>query len=216
MLEYSAFNKQVYDLVPHSANAILDIGCGVGTLGKVLVKQRIDAEITGITYSFEEKQVAESYYKQVILHDLNDLSLQLEASFDVIIFSHVLEHTMKPAEVLMHYLRHLKADGIVIVALPNILFYQQRWQFVTGRFRYNPKGGLMDSTHLRFFDYYSAKKLLTDAGLTIVHSAGHGGFPQPVLRRLFPRLSGIVDRFASRILPGLFARQFVVVGRSLS
>ncbi len=213
MLEYQSLNKQVFESVQQDAISILDIGCGTGEMGKALLRNKPSRKIHGITFSSIEAMEARKNYKKVYIHDLNDISLQMDEEFDVLICSHVLEHTMFPLTVLKHYLQYLRPGGQVIIALPNVLFFRQRLQFLLGYFRYNPNGGLMDSTHFKFFDFKTSQQLLKDARLELVSANGFGAFPLPGIRKLFPGLASKIDSLSCQLFPGLFSFQFVLVGK---
>ena len=90
--------------------------------------------------------------------------------------------------------------------------FMQRGQFLLGRFRYT-ETGIMDRTHLRFFDFYSARHLLKIAGLEVVEHFGLGKFPMGPFREWLPGFSSKVDRLVSGRYPGLFAFHIIVVGR---
>lgn len=215
MLEYAALNKPVFEAVPATAMNILDVGCGTGSMGNALLAAMPRRNITGITYSAAEAKEAGQTYRRVYVHDLNDLSLNPGGPFDCIIFSHVLEHTMQPAAILRHYVQYLDLvpGAMVVVALPNVLFFKQRWEFIKGNFRYSSTGWLMDDTHFRFFDFSTAKELVSSAGLEIIAANGYGAFPLPFFRRILPRFSKTIDKFACRLWPGLFSFQYVITGR---
>ena len=211
---YEAINHKVVDLVGLSPAKILDLGCGSGALGRVL-KSRAGHDITGITYSNEEGMVANEILDQVIVADLNYLATEELGQFDLIICSHVLEHLNDPGSLLLRLRYCLREGGRLIVALPNVLWWKQRWEFLLGRFRYTD-GGLMDRTHCRFFDHETAQSLLMEAGYQINHFEAEGNFPLPVLRKVLPpKYSTQLDTWAVRSWPGLFGWQFLLVGQSL-
>jgi hypothetical protein len=97
-----------------------------------------------------------------------------------------------------------------VVALPNALLWRQRLTFLRGRFRYT-EGGIMDSTHVKFFDWVTARELVERAGYHILDAVAEGGFPGT---RLLPpflgRIARRVDRAALEAYPGLFGVQFVI------
>jgi hypothetical protein len=127
--------------------------------------------------------------------------------FDCAVASHVLEHLRNPDEVLRRLRSCLDREATVVVALPNALHYRQRLEFARGRFRYTD-GGIMDRTHYRFFDWQTARELVTGAGFRVVRSASEGGWPGS--RFLGPAQSHL-DRIACELSPSLFAVQFVIV-----
>ncbi|HVZ97552.1 MAG TPA: class I SAM-dependent methyltransferase [Chitinophagaceae bacterium] len=213
MLAYSALNDMVLKNVPVSAIKILDVGCGTGMMGKALKEQYRNRIIYGITYSNKEAAIAEEFLDKVFVVDINNSVPGTNIKFDCILFSHVLEHTYYPELVLGNYLKLLSEEGIVVIALPNILYYKQRFQFLKGAFKYSPNGGLMDVTHFRFFDWQTAQEMIKNSGLKIVSKEVSGNFPLPLIRKTVPPLGKFADRVSLKFWPGLFAFQFVFVAK---
>lgn len=209
-LLYEAINTPVLDLVPASTARLLDLGCGSGILGEHL-KRRLNCEITGVTYSEVEAALAREKLDHVLVCDLNNFDPSELGEFDCIICSHVLEHLYEPQELLKRSRIALSKGGVVIVALPNILYWKQRAKFLKGNFQYTD-GGLMDRTHFRFFDWKTAGELLKNSGFKIQKRLSEGHVPLPGLRRVAPRLAALVDRRLSKRWPGLFSNQFILVG----
>jgi SAM-dependent methyltransferase len=206
---YGAVNRAVFECIPPSAKSVLDLGCGNGALGSAL-KARGACVVTGVTASSEEARLAGSVLDSVVLADLENADLASLGTFDVIVCSHVLEHLRDPGTVLAHLRSNLASDGRLVVALPNPLLWRQRIAFMSGRFRYT-QGGIMDDTHLKFFDWFTARRLVETAGYQVVGAVAEGGFPGS---RFLPGfLAGALDRLATTMRPGLFGVQFVIVAR---
>lgn len=211
-LVYEAVNRAVFERVPKSAKRILDIGCGDGSLGKALKASR-ECHVTGVTFSSEEAARAGGFLDEVLTWDLNKAGLALSDKYDCIIFSHVLEHLVDPAGRLKELSRFLNGpDAVVIVALPNVLQWKNRAKLMMGTWRYT-EGGIMDRTHLRFFDRYSSAELIKEAGLTLVDSISDGHFPLPKIRPLLGGIARAADRAATTVLPGVFSEQFVLIAK---
>lgn len=211
MLLYSAFNKDVFNQIPDSAIHILDVGCGSGSLGQVLKSSNSNRKVTGFTFSVEEAEIATQFLDNVVVGDLNYELPNFIQLFDCIVFSHVLEHTYDPLKVLKHFKQFLSPNGIIIIALPNILFYQQRLKFLKGDFKYSLNGGLMDITHFRFFDWNTAHELIIEAGLISNIRKAYGNFPLGILRKFSKPIAEKIDDWAIDISPGLFGFQFIIV-----
>ncbi len=203
------YNIPVMSRIPKTARRILDIGCGAGTIGKQ-IKQIMDCEVIGITNIESEVSTGSQWLDRVILHDLNQEEFPSNelGEFDCIICCHVLEHLYQPQQLLQQIKPSIKSNGILVVALPNILFWKQRLEFIKGHFRY-ADDGLMDRTHFRFFDWQTAHQLLKDNGYNLLNSEANGFIPAPIIRGYFQRLSLWFDETATRKLPGLFGWQFV-------
>jgi len=206
ILEYGALNRPVLDAIPTSVRGVLDLGCGTGSLGRA-IKARQVVEVTGVTYSSTEAEMARRYLDRVIVTDLNTFSPTDLGRFDCIICSHILEHLYWPDHVLRAMVPLLEPGGRLFVALPNSLVWRQRVRFLRGEFRYTD-GGLMDRTHFRFFDWTSARALVASAGFREISAYADGGFP---LARYLPGAGRLLSHAALRLAPGLFGWQFVVV-----
>jgi SAM-dependent methyltransferase len=209
---YEGVNEQVCSLVPPSAAQILDVGCGTGTLGEQLRRER-ECYVAGITYSDEEAQLAAARLSRVICAELNDFDFSGLGKFDCVILSHILEHLYRPDDVLQRLKCVLEPQSIVIVALPNVLWWRQRLEFLAGRWRYRD-WGLLDRTHYRFFDMRSSQQLLEDAGYEVLRSVPEGVCLNiPKIRNIIGAVASEVDAILTKIAPGLFSFQFVYLAR---
>jgi 2-polyprenyl-3-methyl-5-hydroxy-6-metoxy-1,4-benzoquinol methylase len=208
---YESINPMVFSAVPLSAARILDVGCGAGHLGEQLRQYGV-REVVGITYSAREAELAAQRLTATYCADLNSYDFSTIGKFDCVILSHVLEHLYDPGAALSRLKVALKPESVVVVALPNVLFWRQRLEFVMGRWRYQD-GGVMDRTHFRFFDYQSAAQLLRDSGYQITKQLTDGHVPLKPIRKLLGPVADGIDRFAGARAPGLFASQFVFVAR---
>lgn len=204
-MHYDSLNQLVLDQVPKDARSLLDLGCGVGSMGAKL-KSSLGCAVTGVTFDEGEAVVARDRLDKVVVEDLNKFDPSKLGTFDCVLCSHVLEHLIDPGAVLRRIHKCLPDHGNLVVGLPNILFWKQRLHFVRGKFRYT-QGGLMDETHFRFFDWASAQDLLRDAGYAVREAVAEGGFP--LSRFLWPVNSDALDRLAVRKFPGLLGWQFV-------
>lgn len=205
---YGAVNLAVAARVPESARRVLDLGCGNGALGAHL-KRRAGREVVGVTFSEEEAREARTRLDEVLVCDLEAFDAERLGRFDCIVCSHVLEHLTRPEELLRRLRGSLTKEGVLVVALPNALYWRQRFEFLRGRFEYTD-GGLMDRTHYRFYDWRTARALLADCGYAESSREADGGFP---LSRFVPFVGRALDRAALRLGPGLFGVQFIMVGR---
>ncbi len=206
-LTYGSVNPGVLSRVPSDSQRILDVGCGSGVLGRVLKEQRPARFVAGITHSELEAAEARERLDQTIVADLETFDFGELGRFDCVICSHVLEHLRNPVQVLARLRPILAPGGTILIALPNVLYWRQRLQFLMGRFRYT-RGGLMDDTHLIFFDWTTARDLVNQAGLRLVASASEGGFPGS---RFLGPAAHVLDSASLRLAPGLLGTQFVLV-----
>jgi SAM-dependent methyltransferase len=208
----NAGNTPLLDLLPDKPGRALDCGCGAGDNAKIL-KER-GWSVTGITVSPEEQRAASAYCREVFLADLNEgFPEKAGTGFDLILFSHVLEHLITPVKLLGEAKRLLVPDGLVAVALPNILFYPYRVSFLCGNFEYEAAGAL-DETHLHFYTFTTGSRLIESAGYGMEASIADGVFPLWKLRNLLPAsFVGRLNRFAAGRWPDLFGCQSLYIAR---
>lgn len=202
---YDSLNDGVLSLVPRSACRVLDVGCGTGLLGEALRLR--GAYVVGVTSSPAEVELAQHRIDEVLRCDLDQPVDLGSRRFDLVICSHVLEHLVNPDGFLRQAAEYMDWGGTLVVALPNALHWKNRIQFLAGRFRYT-EGGVMDRTHLRFFDRESASSLVDNAGFRVRERRDVGGCP---LSRFTGAARRHLDRAALAMLPGIFAHEFLIV-----
>jgi O-antigen biosynthesis protein len=173
---------------------VLDIGCSSGYIAKELTRK--NCSIIGIEVDETSAEAARKYCDEVVVADVETIKeLHFpEKSFDVLIFSDVLEHLKRPDLVLMNFKKYLKPEGFAIASIPNIARFEYRTRMLLGKFTYE-KGGIMNRGHLRFFTLKTAKELFESSGYTIgkIYYTGLGS--------------------KLRILPTWFAFQFVIIAK---
>ncbi len=206
----NAGNAELLALIPAGARTVLDVGCGPG--GNARLMRARGLEVDGVTISHEEAKVAGAVMRQCFVADLED-GLPAEARenrYDCIVFSHVLEHLRAPAQLVRQSTDLLTDEGVVLIAVPNVLNWRQRIAFMRGRFDYADTG-VLDRTHLRFYTFDSAPKLIAEADLVLDHLSAPGGTPLWFLRRLAPKwLTAAVDAWGSKTFPGLVGSQILM------
>jgi SAM-dependent methyltransferase len=207
---YASVNEAVLTRIPPTSRNILDLGCGNGALGGVL-KHRQSCRVVGVTISEEEAELSERRLDVVWLADLESFEFPPGERFDCVICSHVLEHLVRPDALLsrLSLSGALESGGVLVVALPNVLHWRQRLRFLRGEFRYTD-WGLMDRTHLRFYDFTSAQELVCGSGFEISEASVDGHFP--ILWRL-DDIGAAFDHAALKAFPGVFGFQIILVCR---
>jgi SAM-dependent methyltransferase len=213
----NAGNDLVLSLVPADAGRILDVGCGAGDNARRLKQAKPDRHIVGITHSRDESEMASPFMAALHIIDIErDLETDLGGPFDLLLFSHVLEHTRDPLEVLRRFLPLLAEGGHVLIAVPNTLEWRTRLRFLRGQFNY-ADSGILDRTHLRFFTYQTAARELLEPlpELRLVTRKGRGALPFGRLRRrLLPGgLLRALDEAAVRRFPNILAGEVALLAR---
>ncbi|WP_375467434.1 class I SAM-dependent methyltransferase [uncultured Nostoc sp.] len=206
-------NPSILKLLDESDRQILDIGCGVGSNGKLIHELYPLTQVTGVTCSQTEYQRASQQLSHCIYTDVERDTFYLDQEFDVLLFCHVLEHLVDPVATIKKLLPYLKVGGKVIIALPNIVNWRERSKLLLGKFEYTD-GGIMDKTHLHFYTFHTAPRYLI-APISQLRLESHfasGSFP---LGRLRNRLMGekarqAMDRLVCGWLPNLFSHDILM------
>lgn len=160
----SKFFSPYYSLLPklNPPGKFLDVGCGDGFLITLLNKWGWDT--VGIEPS---KKIALKISKKglnVINSDLINTNLQ-SSSFDVVNFSHVLEHIHNPKEALEKSFDILKKDGWLCIEVPNFDCFQRK---ILGRYYWYdiPR-------HLYHFPPRNLKNILAKIGFKNIKSRSY-------------------------------------------
>lgn len=144
---------------------VLELGSATGFMGDWL-KTAKRCQVVGVDINPETKPD--------LAGDLDDSStwrkIEAKGKYGVVLASAVLEHLKDPETALQRIRKVLKPKGILVVTLPNIAHWRMRLNLLLGRFEYEDYG-LLDRTHLRFFTYNTALKLVRRAGFKVVEVA---------------------------------------------
>ena len=200
-------NIEVIKLITKNNSMILDIGCGVGDNARILKTE--GHIIDGITLSNEEAKLAESYLKNVYIHNLENGLPTLNTKYDYIICSHVLEHISYPEKLFLDLKKIMDQDTILIIAIPNLLHYKSRIELLKGNFNYQ-ETGVWDYTHVRWYTYKSMQDTLIKNGFTILSSSVSGEMPfSSYLNFLSPKIRNYLYNFFTKISKGFFGGQLI-------
>ena len=154
-------------LLTGRSKKVLDVGASTGYVAKALRER--GCTVTGLEIDPEAAKQASRYCDRMIVGDVEELDLEETFPadrFDVVIFGDVLEHLVDPEGVLLRTARILAPNGYVVASIPNVTHGSVRLSLMAGQFRYTDTG-LLDRTHLRFFDRPGVEELFEDTGYAI-------------------------------------------------
>lgn len=125
-----AWKRKQIEKMYSSKGTLLDIGCGTG---EFLEEMRaagwqvrgVERDPGAVAYAIEQLRL------NVFVGSVEGIPA-VEASYDVITMWHVLEHLYEPHPTLVRIRDLLKADGLLVIAVPNLesvdaAFYRQNW-----------------------------------------------------------------------------------------
>ena len=159
-------HQQVLNWVGHNKK-VLEIACHTGYVTAWLKKQKCD--IVGADIYGPALEKAKPYLSRSILGDIEEKEVwqQIETEkYDVVLYMHILEHLVNPEAILKKTKDILNPGGMVIICLPNVSNWCERWDMFMGKFTYTDLG-VMDRTHLHFYNYYTAKDFIERSNLKI-------------------------------------------------
>lgn len=108
----------------------------------------------------------------------------------------------------------LSAKEVRLVALPNLISYKNRSNFLGGRFNHE-ESTLMHNACFCWYSFLFAQALLAAAGFDVLVAEADGSFPIAFARGILPAgLSEWVDRQATFASPRLFGYQMVFTVRT--
>jgi trans-aconitate methyltransferase len=200
---YRHIRKDIAKLLPARASRIVDVGCGAGATLRWL--QTIYPEAHTIALEGNPALRDELSHNAAEAHilDLNQDIPELGRP-DLILLLDVLEHLPDPVAVLKRFVAQLSEAGTVIVSLPNVAHLSVALPLLLrGQFTYRD-AGILDRTHLRFFDMMSSVDLLTGAGLRVDRKAA----------RVAGRRDLLLDRISGGSARSRFAKQLLLRGRA--
>ena len=200
------------------AEAVLDLGCGDGSITMLLAKRVGARRVYGV--DLDEGALAEAFKRglNVFKADLSKDPLPLpDESVDLVLALEVIEHLMNPDHMLREIRRVLRRGGSLVVSTPNLASWVNRVALLLGYQPYNAEvsteivAGVpwrartfsKPSGHVRPFTLRALKELLQYHGFTVVKVRGAPGVE--------PKELAFLDGLLSRI-PSL-ARRIIVLAR---
>lgn len=176
------FSAEILPFLPSNKSIkILDIGCGFGSLIKLL-KDSGYTELTGIDLSVSQVAIAHQFgLTEVQVNDINSFLTSKESFYDVITGVDIIEHFSKDEliDLLNIIKKSLKPDGIAIFRTPN-----NDAPFATIYSR-------GDFTHENYMNGSSAEQLMLSMGFSeIVVKNSHivvAGFIKEIIRKIIWR-----------------------------
>lgn len=165
--------REMLPFVPKGAMRILEVGCGEGEFAANLKTERA-VHVTGIEPFAAAAHAANSRLDRVLDMDVETGILELrDQQFDCIVCNDVLEHLVDPWDTLKRLRLLMAPGGVLVASLPNMRFMPVLKAYIlTGEWRYEDQGGVMDRTHLRFFTRKSMQTLFEESGYQIMQMQG--------------------------------------------
>jgi 2-polyprenyl-3-methyl-5-hydroxy-6-metoxy-1,4-benzoquinol methylase len=157
---------KVLELIPQKAK-VLDIGCSSGNFGAVLIERK-SCVVDGVELDIDDAKKAAKVLSSIKMLNIetDDISEIEDKYYDVVYFGDVIEHLVNPVAALKRVKSKLKPGGSVIFSIPNMAHMSVRLMLMGGKFDYG-NTGLLDKTHLHFYDLDEITRVFSSAGYRI-------------------------------------------------
>ena len=169
-LYYEQANPDLLYRIPVNAQAVLEVGCGAGALGRAYKAINPLVYYIGVELMPGPARQARLALDQVIEGDISkDTLVKLPDNIkqvDCLVFGDVLEHLVDPSTVLQQLLPLLKDNGMLLICIPNVQHWSVIANLLSGLWPQEEQG-LFDRTHLRWFTKKSLIELITEVGLQV-------------------------------------------------
>ena len=162
---FEGVRMDIISLLPRDKNQkILEIGAGAGNTLLYIKEKQLAAEVMGV----ELMKLPNSNQQHPLIDRFQIANIEREKInaeqeyFDVIICADLLEHLADPWTVVGMISTFLKPGALLIVSVPNFREIKTLCKiFFRKDFQYDPLGGILDKTHLRFFCKNNIRRLVT-------------------------------------------------------
>lgn len=145
-----------------TARSLLDIGCSLGYVIEAGRRLQLGSAGTDISHYAVEQC-------RHLGHDARVGSLEAlpfdDASFDIVVMKHVLEHTPEPRRALAEVRRVLREGGVTLVIVPHLRYWKGLWLRRRGRY-FRPDD--LGRQHYVYYSLPALRRLLHDAGFDVV------------------------------------------------
>jgi len=182
--------REILRLIPESGCKILDVGCGTAEKSKYFRKR--GNQVIGIDISSSQIERARKVLDTVLISNIKDGISFKNNKFDIVYSSMVLEHIFNFKNVLTEIYRVLKPDGRVIIEVPNVHYWPNRFLMFFGK----ELIWIGIGKHIRAFNKSNLARSLKKVGFREIKIIGSIlPIPKTNLKVHFP--------FFNRVLPGL-------------
>lgn len=158
---------KIFHFVPENSE-VLDIGCSSGNFGGALTQLK-NCAVDGMDYNPADIKSASKRLRNAWVVDIekDDLSKIVKSKkYDAIIMADVIEHLANPVSALKNIKKLLKPGGFLAFSVPNMSHLSVRLNLLKGEFSHT-ETGLLDKTHLHFYDVHELERVLGEAGYAL-------------------------------------------------
>ncbi|CAN5206280.1 hypothetical protein BH09ACT1_BH09ACT1_02230 [soil metagenome] len=157
--------SNMYRFIPDGTR-VLDVGCSTGNFGQALEEFK-QCTVVGVDLNEADIEEAKTKLSAAFVLDILDSEARKSLGvFDVVVFGDVIEHLPDPRAVLRAVHELLAEGGSIVYSIPHMGHASVRMDLMDGRFPYT-EIGLLDKTHLHFYDRTEVRSVFADSGYEI-------------------------------------------------
>lgn len=159
---YSHTRPEVFRMIDFKPQRVLEIGSGAGGFRTHFG----DVEYWGVEPVREAAEASRSRLTRVLVGFYDEVAEQIpDDYFDLVVCNDVIEHMPNVNAFLGKISAKLRAGGRLVGSVPNVRYLPVMFGYLFLKdWRYNPNGGVLDDTHLRFFTRKSLIRTLRETG----------------------------------------------------
>jgi len=153
-------------------SSVIEFGSSYGYILDYLKTKKL-CKVKGYEIDPNAVRLANEHDIPTELVDLDKVSIDLfnnlNKNIDFIICADVLEHLKNMDNILNWISLYMQKnmDCTLLVSFPNITYYGVIYELLHGKFKYNNLG-ILDNTHLRFYDKFELEKKFNEHALEVV------------------------------------------------
>ncbi len=157
--------SNMYSYIPEGSR-VLDVGCATGNFGAAL-RELKGCTVVGVDIDAADIAEAATKLTQAYMLDITQPGAAATlGTFDIVIFGDVIEHLPDAPAALLAVHELLAEGGAIVYSIPNMAHVSVRLDLLAGRFAYTELG-LLDKTHLHFYDRAAVHDVFASAGFVI-------------------------------------------------
>lgn len=167
---YANARPDLVAALPRPLGRVLDVGCGEGAVGRLLLAQGASS-VTGIEINSRAAAIARESLEEVHVGAVEEVLEGLQGEWDTLCCYDVLEHLVDPGLVLRSLSAHASPGAHLHVSVPNARHVSLLTDLIfRGTFGYT-EWGHRDSTHLRWFTRRDIEALIEGNGWHVMSSS---------------------------------------------
>ncbi|MCP3928294.1 MAG: glycosyltransferase [Bacteroidetes bacterium] len=162
-------HTKILDLV-EKGSCVLELGCASGYMTRYM-KEQLNCRVACVEIDEKAAAVARPFCEDLVVGDVETLDFEkagLKDKYDVILMIDILEHLKNADQLLVTLRQYLAPHGYILISIPNGTHASVALEFLDGKAEYR-ETGLLDTTHLKFFDKDSFIQMMDKAGFLISH-----------------------------------------------